>query len=103
MVPSAIVSLQAFPLTPNGKIDRKALPAPTRERLTDAAVVAPRTSLERRLTEIWERVQRRLAERPPAHTDPAPKPTVVRTPMQQQPAQMQQTKIDPDDKADDKA
>jgi amino acid adenylation domain-containing protein len=66
MVPGAIVTLPAFPLTPNGKIDRKALPAPTRERLTEQALVPPRTPLERRLAEIWERV---LAVSPIGVTD----------------------------------
>ncbi|MCY1078492.1 non-ribosomal peptide synthase/polyketide synthase [Archangium lansingense] len=53
LVPSAIVTLDAFPLTPNGKVDRKALPAP--DGLRDAARghVAPRTSTERRVAEIW--------------------------------------------------
>jgi aspartate racemase len=56
MVPSAIVALPSLPLTPNGKIDRKALPAPTRERASEDDIVEPRTPLERRLTDIWERV-----------------------------------------------
>jgi acyl carrier protein len=56
MVPSFVVALASFPLTPNGKIDRKALPPPERTRLSDDEVVAPRTPLERRLAEIWERV-----------------------------------------------
>src|SRR5579884_1948147 len=57
MVPSAIVSIDAFPLTPNGKIDRGALPAPDFERSElEHERVAPRTPLEERLVEIWQDV-----------------------------------------------
>jgi len=54
MVPSAFVSLERFPLTPSGKIDRRALPAP--ERPAAAAVVAPRTPTEEALAGIWAEV-----------------------------------------------
>jgi acyl carrier protein len=54
MIPSAFVLLPAMPLTPNGKIDRRALPAPnqTRSDLTET-FVAPRTPLEQALAGIW--------------------------------------------------
>ena len=55
MVPSTITTLERFPLTPNGKIDRRSLPEPVRERSGKHELVAPRTGLQRRLTEIWER------------------------------------------------
>ena len=55
MVPSTVTSLREFPLTPNGKIDRKALPAPIRVRSGEQELVAPRTALEERLTRIWAR------------------------------------------------
>jgi len=54
MVPSAIVEVTAFPLSANGKIDRRALLArlatPVRE---DAGSVPPRTALERELVQLW--------------------------------------------------
>lgn len=59
MVPAAFVVLDKFPLTNNGKVDRKALPAPELSRL-DAGknFVAPRTDAEKALAEIWQEVLR---------------------------------------------
>jgi amino acid adenylation domain-containing protein len=57
MLPSAFVVLDEFPLTPNGKLDRRALPAPGRTRADlTAAFVAPRTAIERGLAAIWSRL-----------------------------------------------
>ncbi|HEX6047361.1 MAG TPA: amino acid adenylation domain-containing protein [Pyrinomonadaceae bacterium] len=54
MVPSLFVRVEAMPLTPNGKIDRKALPAPDQMRPeTGAEYVAPRTPAEEVLAGIW--------------------------------------------------
>jgi amino acid adenylation domain-containing protein len=65
MLPTAFVVLGAFPLTPSGKVDRKALPAPVTDRRDDPAWEAPRTPVESRLAAMWseqlgvERVGRR--------------------------------------------
>jgi len=57
MIPSAFVMLRALPLTPSGKVDRSALPAPggTRPHL-DTPFAAPRTVVEEELTQIWAEV-----------------------------------------------
>ncbi|MFJ8623283.1 amino acid adenylation domain-containing protein [Kitasatospora sp. NPDC093550] len=59
MVPAVFVPLAAFPMTANGKIDRRALPDPDAHRvLGGAAHVAPRTGTERIVAETWAEVLR---------------------------------------------
>ncbi|MFS0516530.1 amino acid adenylation domain-containing protein [Nostoc sp. UIC 10607] len=59
MVPSAFVTLDQLPITPNGKLDYRALPAPdTSDRNLDLGVVVPRTPIEERLAAIWAEVLR---------------------------------------------
>ncbi|MCG1019994.1 non-ribosomal peptide synthetase, partial [Mycetohabitans sp. B4] len=53
MVPSAFVRLDAFPLTPNGKLDRRALPEPDVDALAHQAYEAPQGELETMLASIW--------------------------------------------------
>ncbi|WP_434954333.1 amino acid adenylation domain-containing protein, partial [Paenibacillus polymyxa] len=56
MIPSYVVQLEQMPLTPNGKIDRKALPAPEGSLQSGADYVAPRTWVEVKLAQIWQDV-----------------------------------------------
>jgi acyl-coenzyme A synthetase/AMP-(fatty) acid ligase/acyl carrier protein len=58
MVPQAIAILAKFPLTPNGKIDRNALPEPE-QATAKRAYIAPRTETEKKIAEIWADVLRR--------------------------------------------
>lgn len=54
MIPHAFVVLDTFPLSPNGKVDRRALPAPDKKNLNTASTfVAPRTPNEKLLAALW--------------------------------------------------
>jgi amino acid adenylation domain-containing protein len=57
MLPQALVPLDEFPLTLNGKVDRKRLPTPqTASHGSAARVIAPRTELERTIADAWRDV-----------------------------------------------
>ncbi|MEM9290672.1 MAG: amino acid adenylation domain-containing protein [Acidobacteriota bacterium] len=53
MVPEAMVALEALPLTANGKLDQRALPAPFRKETRASAGTPPRTEMERSIAQIW--------------------------------------------------
>ncbi|MEW2289596.1 amino acid adenylation domain-containing protein [Streptomyces sp. NPDC047841] len=59
MVPAAVVTLEALPLTANGKLDRSRLPAPAVDRPTREAVERPRTLHERQVADAWAEVLHR--------------------------------------------
>ncbi len=57
LVPSLFVPIAALPMTPSGKVDRRALPDPDRStRKTDSEFAAPRSATERALADIWAEI-----------------------------------------------
>ncbi|WP_292768135.1 non-ribosomal peptide synthetase [Nostoc sp. NOS(2021)] len=58
MVPSAFMLLKTLPMTPNQKVDYRALPAPDLSRSVEDNFVAPQTPTEKRLAAIWSEILR---------------------------------------------
>ncbi|WP_420902201.1 AMP-binding enzyme, partial [Pseudomonas corrugata] len=54
MVPAAFVVVEQLPLSPNGKLDRRALPAPGIEAFASRAYEAPRGEIEQIVANIWQ-------------------------------------------------
>jgi amino acid adenylation domain-containing protein len=67
MMPGAIVALERFPLSPNGKLDRRALPAPDADAYSTHSYEPPQGEIENVLAGIWARVLR--VERVGRHDD----------------------------------
>ncbi|MFF8732881.1 condensation domain-containing protein, partial [Streptomyces sp. NPDC015171] len=59
MLPGTLIALDALPLNANGKVDRRALPAPDAAAAVDDGHVAPRTVTEERIAGIWAQVLER--------------------------------------------
>ncbi|WP_144140001.1 non-ribosomal peptide synthetase [Paraburkholderia sp. BCC1884] len=58
MVPAHLIAMDVLPVTPNGKCDRHALPAPERSAAGETSVIPPATDTEHTLAAIWQRVLR---------------------------------------------
>ncbi|MGA7442672.1 MAG: amino acid adenylation domain-containing protein, partial [Candidatus Sulfotelmatobacter sp.] len=56
MIPSAFVKMDAFPLSPNGKINRRGLPAPDWSESRSVVAIAARDDLELLLANIWRKI-----------------------------------------------
>ncbi|MBX2998043.1 MAG: amino acid adenylation domain-containing protein [Caldilineaceae bacterium] len=67
MIPHLFVLLETLPLSPNGKVDRKALPAPAPSYLNQVSYVAPRTPIEEWMVTAWADLLQR--ERVSVHDD----------------------------------
>jgi amino acid adenylation domain-containing protein len=67
MVPAHLVVLDELPLTPNKKVDRRALPPPARTERTERSYTPPRNALEEKLCRIWAELLR--ADRVGIHDD----------------------------------
>ncbi|HEX7028153.1 MAG TPA: amino acid adenylation domain-containing protein, partial [Gammaproteobacteria bacterium] len=67
MIPAYYVQLDELPLSPNGKLDRKSLPAPEAQALSRREYKAPETATERLLVEVWSEVLKLPAEQIGVH------------------------------------
>jgi amino acid adenylation domain-containing protein len=60
MIPAAFIMLEQIPLTPNGKVDRQALPTPGKTQAeSETGLVTPRNPVEEKLAEIWADILQR--------------------------------------------